>query len=113
MEEVTEVKKRRSRGPGKKLIKVTHDPAYFSNYWREKRSVQTMCQNCGRMCVKGKMHRHRASNICARNTKTQETKTQEEIQKLIDALVSEDGDAPNELLASEKSIWHIALKIQA
>ena len=79
--EIQEAPVKRMRRKGKKLIKLTEDPANFSNYWREKRSVKAMCQNCGRFCVKGKLYRHRQSVICQKNTKTAE-----EIQKIIDGL---------------------------
>ena len=79
--DVPEVKVRKQRGPGKKEVKLTEDPAYFSNYWREKRAVKTVCENCGKFIVKGKIYRHRKSNICAKNTKTPE-----EIQKIMNDL---------------------------
>ena len=92
IQEVPEVKVRR-RGKGKKAVKLTEDPAYFSNYWREKRSVKAVCENCGRWCVKGKMYGHRTSNICKKNTESPE-----EIQKIMDDLVqtlSEEVASPN------------------
>ena len=70
-------KVRRMRGPGKKEIKITQQPSYYKDYWSANRSMKMMCENCGRMVVKGKMYRHVKSPICARHIKTPE-----EIQQL-------------------------------
>ena len=73
-------KVRRMRGPGKKEIKITQQPSYSKDYWNATRSMKMMCENCGRMVVKGKMYRHVKTPICARHTKTPE-----EIQRLKNA----------------------------
>ena len=72
MSDIPEIKPRKQRGPGKKLIKLTQDPTYYANYWRENRSKPIPCENCGRCVVVGKMYRHIKAPICARNTKDPE-----------------------------------------
>ena len=72
--------KKRMRGPGKKPIKLTHDPTYSAQYWRTKRSVQIHCENCGKLCARGKMYRHIQFPICQRYAKSPE-----EVQRIKDA----------------------------
>ena len=72
-----EPKVRRMRGPGKK--EKTHDPKYYADYWNLKRSVNSHCENCGKLVVKGKMYKRIQTPICKTCSKTPE-----ELQRIKD-----------------------------
>ena len=63
---------KRMRGPGKKEVKLTHNPDYFNEYYRKFRSKPCVCENCGRVLSKAKMHRHVKTLYCARYAKDPE-----------------------------------------
>ena len=62
---------KRLRGVGKKPLeqKKTYQVDYFNDYYRSKRAVQTMCQNCGRLISKDKLDRHQQTIYCTRHSK--------------------------------------------
>ncbi len=60
---------KRLRGPGRKEIKLTHNPDYFNEFYRKSRSKPCVCENCGRVLTKAKMFRHVKTLYCARHTK--------------------------------------------